>query len=396
MAVISIGTGFRYQPTQGHITGVMVALCLSHALINSLSTAWLNKISSTYAAFHISVLLAAIIALLVLQKDKHTAEYVFTDLEPQNGWSPRGFSFFFGCLSASWIMTNCDGVGRVAEETKNPSRVIPIAITTAAVFTYVVGFLYNIALAFVMGDPAGLLAGSTGLPVFQIFYNVMGHDATVFFGLAGFIVMNFACIPSVHAGSRTVWAFARDEMIPLSKIWYQMNERTQTPINSVWLYATLCILINLIGLGSKILITAIFNICAITLNWSYCIPIVCKLMYGQFERGPWHLGRFSTVINYWAVLWNMFMSVIFLLPTIRPVTATNVSSSRRQRSKDFTNRAIDELCIGSPVVCGRMFGVVLVHQRTEVLLWPKIEYSAIDTVALSPVNHENEIEGELQ
>jgi amino acid transporter len=112
LSAISIGSGFQYKPTQGHITGVMATLCVIHGLINSLSTAWLNKISSTYAVFHIAVLLAAAVALLALEKEKHSANYVFTELNPQSGWTPPGFSFFFGCLSAAWIMTNCDGVGQ--------------------------------------------------------------------------------------------------------------------------------------------------------------------------------------------------------------------------------------------------------------------------------------------
>ncbi|GAB1316868.1 polyamine transporter tpo5 [Madurella fahalii] len=325
LSAVSIGTGFSYQPTQGHITGVMAALCMIHALVNSLSTAWLNKISSTYAVFHIGVLIAAAAALLALQREKHDAAYVFTNLEPLSGWTPPGFSFFFGCLSAAWIMTNCDGVGHIAEETKDPSRVVPIAITSASVFTYVAGFLYNIVLAYCMGDPGELLASPTGLPVSQIFYNVMGTGPAVFFTITAFIVMNFVCIPSVHAGSRTLWAFSRDEMVPLSRYWYRIYKRSDTPVYSVWLYASLCVLINLIGLGSPILIAAVFNVCAIALNWSYCIPIICKLMYGKFERGPWHLGRFSVAINLFAVGWNAFLSVLFLLPTLRPVTPENMN-----------------------------------------------------------------------
>ncbi|KAL2259714.1 hypothetical protein VTK26DRAFT_6505 [Humicola hyalothermophila] len=327
LSAVSIGTGFDYQPTQGHITGVMAALCVVHAMVNSLSTAWLNKISSTYAFVHIGVLIAAAVALLALQKDKHDAEYVFTDFEPLSGWSPPSFSFFFGCLSAAWIMTNCDGVGHIAEETKDPSRVVPMAIAAASIFTYVAGFAYNIVLAYTMGDPRELVASPTGLPVAQILYNVMGPGPAVLFIIAGFFVMNFVCIPSVHAGSRTLWAFSRDEMIPLSRYWYRIHKRTETPLHAVWLYAALCILINLIGLGSPILIAAVFNTCAIALNWSYCIPILCKLVYGKFERGPWNLGQFSLPLNVWAVLWNGFLSVLFLFPTLRPVTPENMNYS---------------------------------------------------------------------
>jgi amino acid transporter len=110
LSAISIATDFRYAPTQGHVIALMAALTVIHAMINSLSTAWLNRLSSTYAVFHIGVLLAASITLLVMQKEKHTSEYVFTKLESHSGWSPPGFSFLFGSLSAAWIMTNCDGV----------------------------------------------------------------------------------------------------------------------------------------------------------------------------------------------------------------------------------------------------------------------------------------------
>lgn len=152
----------------------------------------------------------------------------------------------------------------------------------------------------------------------------MGPGAAVFFTAVGFLIMNFVCIPSIQAGSRTVWAFARDGMLPGSSVWYRIWKRTDTPVLAVWLYSFLCILVNLIGLGSYITIAAIFNICAIALNWSYCIPIICKLLYGRFERGPWHLGPASVLVNVWACIWNAFISIIFMFPTIRPVAPNNV------------------------------------------------------------------------
>ncbi|ROT42052.1 hypothetical protein SODALDRAFT_326217 [Sodiomyces alkalinus F11] len=326
LSSISIATGFQYRPTQVQTIGVMAVLCVAHGLANSMSTRWLNKISGTYAIVHISILLGAALALLAVDRNKHTPEYVFTHLEPQSGWSPPGFSFWFGCLSVSWIIANCDGVGHIAEETKNPSKVVPFAITSSAVFTYVVGFLYNIVLVFCMGDPRELLDSPTGMPVTQIFYNVMGPAPAVLLSMAGFIVMNIVCIPSMHAGSRTVWAFARDELLPLSRVWFRMNSRTGTPVPAVWLYVALCITVNLIGLGSDILMAAIFNVCVVALNWSYCIPILCKLIYPtRFEKGSWSLGPFGVVINIYSIIWNAFLSVIFMLPTVRPVTTDNMN-----------------------------------------------------------------------
>ena len=117
-------------------------------------------------------------------------------------------------------------------------------------------------------------------------------------------------------------------MIPGSRIWYKINKRTDTPIIAVWLFCICCVLINLIGLGSYTAISAIFNLTAIALDWSYCIPIVCKLAYGKFERGPFHLGKFSVPINVWAIVRNTFVTIIYVMPTIRrPETPQNVSNS---------------------------------------------------------------------
>lgn len=175
-------------------------------------------------------------------------------------------------------------------------------------------------------DPSkNILASSINQPVVQIYYNVMGKGASIFFAVAAFVIMNFVCITALQAGSRTIWAFSRDEMIPGSRIWYKIWKKTDTPVLAVWLYTLICILINLIGLGSSVTIDAIFNTCAIALDWSYCIPILCKLFFSKFERGPWHLGRASPFVNMWACAWTAFVSIIFLFPTARPVTADTVS-----------------------------------------------------------------------
>ena len=91
------------------------------------------------------------------------------------------------------------------------------------------------------------------------------------------------------------------------------------------LFTLCCAIINLVGLGSYTAIGAIFNLTAIALDWSYCIPILCKMIFGKFEPGPWHLGRYSFWINLYSVAWTLWASILFELPLILPVTAQNVS-----------------------------------------------------------------------
>ena len=140
-----------------------------------------------------------------------------------------------------------------------------------------------------------------------------------------------------QALSRTVFAFSRDRLLPFSRVWTQIEPRTGTPLFGVWISVFLCIAINLIGLGSYAAISGVFNICAIALDWSYCIPIFCKVLFNKFEPGPWNLGKASIFVNIWACLWTLFVSIIFLLPTVRPVQANTVSLLPRLDEKTAAN-----------------------------------------------------------
>lgn len=115
LAAISIATNFSYVPTPSHVVGVMVGLTIIHAMINTLPTAWLNRLTSGYVVFHMSVLLGACVTLLVQkakQDDLNDLKYTFTNFQPSSGWAPPGFAFLFGCLTPAWIMTSCDGTAR--------------------------------------------------------------------------------------------------------------------------------------------------------------------------------------------------------------------------------------------------------------------------------------------
>lgn len=314
---------FNYAPTTNATIGVMAGLTFLCGLVNSLPTYWMEKMTKTYVIFHVLVIISCAIALLVMTKDKHDATYVFTHIESNSGWSPTGFSFLFGFLSVSWTMTDYDATAHITEEISEPEIKAPWAISLAMAFTYVTGFLFNIVLCFCMGDPLAILSASQ--PVAMIFYNSLGQTGGVIYTVFAFIILQFVCFTAVQALARTVFAFSRDRLIPLSRVWTQVNRWTGTPLYAVWFSIFWCIAINLIGLGSYAAISGVFNVTAIALDWSYCIPIFCKIIFGKFEPGPWHMGRIGYFVNIWACVWTLFVSIIFILPTLRPVTALNMN-----------------------------------------------------------------------
>ena len=109
LAAISIASDFTYLPSINQTGATMAGLVVMSGLVNSLSTYWLERMTRSYVVFHVLVLVTCVIALLIMATPengtpKHTAKYVFTDVENQSGWQPLGWSFLFGFLSVSWTM----------------------------------------------------------------------------------------------------------------------------------------------------------------------------------------------------------------------------------------------------------------------------------------------------
>jgi amino acid transporter len=120
LAAVSIGSDFTYIPNNNHVVGVMAALTVLTGLVNSLSTAWMERMTKTYVLFHIAVLVSCCIALLAMATPangtpKNSAEYVFTSVQNTSGWTPDGWSFLFGFLSVSWTMTDYDATAHITE-----------------------------------------------------------------------------------------------------------------------------------------------------------------------------------------------------------------------------------------------------------------------------------------
>lgn len=319
LAAVSIGKAdsdgnYTYIPTVGQTVGVMAGLTVLTGLVNSLSTYWMEKMTKTYVIFHVLVILTCSIALLAMAQPsngtpKHDAKFVFTETQNTSGWTPIGWSFLFGFLSVSWTMTDYDATAHITEEIQEPEIKAPWAISMAMLFTYVVGWLFTIVLCFCMGDINSILSSDIEQPVAQIFYNVLGKAGGIVFTVCAFIILQFVCFTAMQSLGRTVFAFSRDRLLPFSSLWTKILPLTGTPILAVWISVAFSIAINLIGLGSYTAIAGVFNVCAIALDWSYCIPIFCKLVFGRFEKGPWHLGKFSPFVNAWACIWTLFVSV---------------------------------------------------------------------------------------
>jgi len=116
-----------------------------------------------------------------------------------------------------------------------------------------------------------------------------------------------------------IYAFSRDGAVPGSEFWHRINPRTRTPTNSIWFAAVGAFILGLPYLWSPVAYFAVTSIAVIGLYIAYGIPILLRLMAGdRFQRGPWHLGRWSKPVGIIAVVWIVFIAILFVLPQAAP------------------------------------------------------------------------------
>ena len=117
-----------------------------------------------------------------------------------------------------------------------------------------------------------------------------------------------------------IYAFSRDGALPGSGIWHKVNKRTRTPTNAIWLAAGGALILGLPYLWNGAAYAAVTSIATIGLYVAYVAPTYLRLRQGDnFKRGPWHLGRWSYVIGWIAVIWVVIIFFLFMLPQFGPI-----------------------------------------------------------------------------
>lgn len=142
------------------------------------------------------------------------------------------------------------------------------------------------------------------------------------------IITLFCSISITVAASRCTWAFARDNAIPLAKVWSRVDEKHGTPIWALVLTTLIQLLLGLINLGSSSAFLAFVSVGVISLAVSYGIPIAISLFHRRRDVNvaKWTLGKtIGWTVNVVALLWIMFETVLFSMPTVLPVTAASMN-----------------------------------------------------------------------
>ena len=312
---------FGFAATPGHTVLLFGLILLLHAGLNIGGVRLVSLLNDVSVWWHIVGVLVIVGALIVVPDRHQSTSFVFTHFVNNTGWGSTVYVAMLGLLLAQYTFTGFDASAHMTEETKNASIAGPRGIVMSVVVSLVAGWVLLIGVTYAIQDYAGTTGTSTGVPPAQVFIDAVGSTGGKLLLLIAIGAQLFCGMASVTANSRMIYAFSRDGALPGSRLWHQINPRTRTPTNAIWLAAGAAFLLGLPYLVNAAAFFAITSIAVIGLFIAYVLPVYLRLrLGGGFEAGPWSLGRWSRPIGLVAVGWVAFISVLFMLPTTSPVT----------------------------------------------------------------------------
>jgi len=320
-AFLDLQFGFDTRPW--HTILLFGIILLVHGLLNQFGVRVVARLNDISVWWHV-VGVAVIVGVLAFVPDDHqSASFVFTEFVNNTGWQSSLYVALIGLLLAQYTLTGYDASAHMTEETKSASVAGPRGIVMSVVVSVIAGWVLLVGLTFaIQSYDNAVAAPDTGVPPAQIFIDAVGETGGKFLLLIAIGAQLFCGMASVTANSRMIYAFSRDGALPASHIWHRINPRTRTPTAAIWLAAGGAFVLGLPYLWNVTAYAAVTSIAVIGLYIAYVLPTFLRLRQGDsFDRGPWHLGRWSRPIGIIAVVWVAFITVLFMLPQVSPVTA---------------------------------------------------------------------------
>ncbi len=248
----------------------------------------------------------------------NSASAVFTPNQLFNATGfPLWYAVLLSLLLAQYTYTGYDASAHMTEETVGAETRAPWGVVMSVVVSAIAG--YALLMALVAASPDLAAAGGFVNPVLYILQSRLSYVLGTLLFAVIFVAQFFCSMSSVTSNSRMIYAFSRDGALPFHNVWHRLN-RGRTPRNAILLAVVCSFILAIPSLGSVTAYVAITSIAVIGLYIAYVIPIFLRQFATDFKPGPWHLGAWSRPIGWIAVIWVVFISVLFMLPTINPVS----------------------------------------------------------------------------
>ncbi len=346
-----LGTGFDVTNTMTMVI-VMVIIMIPQVLINIFGIRLTAKLSDFSVWWHIGGVAIMVLLLVVFGKFKNEFGFLFqsqTTVNPNDlaytfAAGPFPFdsimmkipgmtqlyaagglilAFTLGLLQAQWTYTGYDASAHVAEETVMARLNSAWGVFLSVAVSSIVGYIMLLILTLhipngLAGIPAVIDAANSPAVLYIVYQN---FDARIFSDIIAIIIgvaMWLCGLSSITSMSRMWYAFARDNGMPGSGLIKRIHPTLRTPVWSILITCLLAVLLTVYSVVYSVIVA----VSTTALYLAYGIPIYLNLRNKLGKKGeyttpktaPWSLRGFGPIVNVIALLWIVFITILFSIP----------------------------------------------------------------------------------
>ncbi|EXJ68395.1 uncharacterized protein A1O5_08187 [Cladophialophora psammophila CBS 110553] len=326
--VAALNPGFETK--EWHVFLIYQGMAL-FVLVNNLfvlkKAPWTHNIGF---ALTLGLFLASFIALLVRSSPKAPSSFVWATFINYTGWAD-GVCFIIGLSTSCFMYIGLDASMHIAEECKDPSRTVPMAMVTAVTIGCTTAFAYTVAQLYALTDIEAILTTTEYVPWVVVRQGLRSTALAVAFIIVAIIMSVFILNAIQETSSRLAWSFARDNGLVFSSRLSRIHPTLQVPVYALFLTYGILVVCGCVFVASTTAFNALIGSSIVLQEISFLIP-VALLIYRR--RGPKYLpptryfappSAVGWIANVIVVAFSLITTVFFNFPVFLPTSATTMN-----------------------------------------------------------------------
>ncbi|MFJ9591074.1 APC family permease [Streptomyces acidicola] len=310
---------FQYVGTTQNAWVITAGVVLLQSLLVAASTRTTHRVNNAAVTAQLIGMIA--LTALLFAVGLFTGKLDFTHLfetvtVPESGYYGLGGGtqagpFALAFLLGAFTIVGFESAANLAEETKDPARVIPKAMIQAVISLGALGFLFLVAITAAAGRVDGVAESAT--PVATVITAVLGSVVGKIL-LVLVVVSIFSCgLVITLSGTRLVYAMSRDERFPGWRLLRRIHPHTATPLNATLFMMVIAQIILAVFSRSTDALFQLFSAATLLPAVIYAGTVA---MYAAKRRSlppsrGFSLGRWEVPVLVLAAVWLVYELLIF-------------------------------------------------------------------------------------
>lgn len=315
---------FWAKPTHQDIelfAAIAIILGLVANIISIKVTALVNNISASAELFG-TLGIGIVIAIGVIFFRHIQGPKILFHVGSTSGGAVTISALALAALLPVYTILGWDASADLAEETHDPRRNIPRAMRRAVLIGGASGFFLFAVYAMAIRGSVSHLVNGTQNALISVFESHFGSGAGYVIIVVAAFAMFSALLANIAAAGRVAYALGRDNMLPASGVWGNVNKVTHTPVFSLVAVGIIAELANVVSAGIVGRILAGVTVAGYGI---YAFVLVGVLIAHRMGRLPTDddgyptMGRWLIPGTYVALAWCLLVMLMMTLPAVNHV-----------------------------------------------------------------------------